>query len=433
MQKSSPSSRARSGNVSKTTVGIALLLTGVLFCQAKNTAEPNNPNLHSGTDSERIEAALTYAKRNNLPLEITARKPDSLANREYWLIDRAILIPGDFEVRLIDCKIKLSDTSRDNFIRSANCGRGIETIHPLANIRIIGSGKAVLEGADHPRSTGDSAKRIGVNTFGTDAGKTQESQNGDWRNIGILLAEVNGFRLENLVLSDSHCWAISLEYCRTGTVRNIQFQSNGTKTIDGKSEKILNQDGLDLRRGCSNIDIDGIYGHTGDDLVALTAIPDRPNGTSPAGKLDKTMVSALDLPSSRDAIEHITIRNVKGFCAGGHHVVRFLNSSGIKMRQIHLENVEDLSPEGLRAFATVKIGDSNPNWGGVTPLGDTTEFTIKNVRSRAKSAVKIAGSLSDSTISGVTNLYSNGKTFLFESGQRNVRNVTIQQEEANKK
>lgn len=412
------------GLIMKTIIGVFLVVAG-LFYWTKHSASLNNPNFHLGTDSERIEAALTYAKRNNLPLEITAREPDAAADRDYWLIDRAILMPGDFELRLIDCKIKLSDSSRDNFIRSANCGRDVGTIPPLSNIRIIGSGKAVLEGAARPRATGDSGKNLGVQTFGTDVGKWEESQRGDWRNIGILLAEVTGFTLENLTLVDSHCWAISLEYCRTGKINNIHFQSTGKKTVDGRTETILNQDGLDLRRGCRSIDIDGIYGHTGDDLVALTAIPDRTNATSRAGELGKIMVSALAQPSARDAVEDITIRNVKGFCAGEHHIVRFLNTWGIKMRRIHLENLEDLSPEGIHASAAIKIGDSNPRWGGVTPLGDTTEFTIKNVRSRAKSAVKIAGSLSDSTISGVTNLNPKGKLFIFESGHDNVRNVVV--------
>src|SRR5690606_31027977 len=142
---------------------------------------------------------------------------------------------------------------RDNIIRSANCGLGITEIAPISNVSIRGIGTAVLEGADHPRATGDSAKALGERTYGTDAGVQNESQTGDWRNIGILMACVEQFSLENLRLVDSHAWAISLERCAYGKIRDIDFASTGHRTIDGKTETVLNQDGLDLRQGCHDI------------------------------------------------------------------------------------------------------------------------------------------------------------------------------------
>ena len=99
-----------------------------------------------------------------------------------------------------------------------------------------------------------------------------ESRTGDWRNIGILLAYVERFSIENIRIKDSHCWAISLERCAFGRVRDIDFASTGSKVIDGDTETILNQDGLDLRQGCHDITIENITGYTGDDLVAFTNI-----------------------------------------------------------------------------------------------------------------------------------------------------------------
>ena len=109
-----------------------------------------------------------------------------------------------------------------------------------------------------------------------------ESQTGDWRNIGILLAFVDNFSIENVAIKDSHGWAISLEHCAHGRLRDLDFASSGFKMIDGVRQKILNQDGLDLRLGCHDILIENITGYTGDDLVALTAIP-RP-AASPAAR-----------------------------------------------------------------------------------------------------------------------------------------------------
>lgn len=383
----------------------------------------NNPNAYeSGSDSDRIEKALAYAKANSLPLEITAR--ESRDGRTHWMIDRAVCLPGNTEMQIIDCKIKLSNRCRDNFIRSANCGMGINPIIPVSGIRIKGFGQAVLEGADHPRATGDSAKTIGVQTYGTDAGKAGESQKGDWRNIGILLAEVSDFLVENLTIVNSHSWAVSLEYCQRGVVKDLRFFSYGTMYIDGKPRVVLNQDGLDLRRGCRHIRIENISGCTGDDLIALTAIS-CPRSQTPAGVLQRTMVSGNRLVGEEDDVFDITIRDVHGYSAGNCQIVRFLNSSGIRLHDVLLENLEDCSPAYLHDHAAVRIGDSNPLWGGAAPLGDTFNLTIRNIVSNSVNAILIAGSLVDSSISGVE-LRSDGlEKIKIASGPEYVRNVEL--------
>ncbi|MFG0262169.1 MAG: glycosyl hydrolase family 28 protein, partial [Novipirellula sp. JB048] len=306
--------------------------------------------------------------------------------------------------------------------RSANCGMGITDIQPIRNVTIVGKGRVLLEGADNPRSTGDSAKVLGQRSYGTDAGVAAESQTGDWRNIGILLAYVEHFRIENLVLKDAHAWAISLERCAHGVIRDLEFSATESKLIAGKREVVLNQDGLDLRQGCHDIDISNISGYTGDDLIALTNIV---NGAMTAGSPDYIMVSK---PNNRgdglDDIHNITIRNVRGHTAGGHHIVRFLNASGLKIHDVILDGVIDTST-GRRAKAAVKIGDANPAWGGVTPLGDTYRIFISNVISRAQHTILIAGSLTESSISNVVKYNAAGAPITYKSGRDHVRNVML--------
>ncbi len=381
-----------------------------------------NPNCYSGSDSERIRRAAEAALAVGAPIRIPVRRPDAESSRTFWLIDSAILLPGNATLILDNCRIKLSDRCRDNFIRSANCGCGIGEIAPLENIHILGIGNAVLEGADHPRATGDSAKILGERTYGTDAGKPGETQNGDWRNIGILLARVRNFSIRDLVIRDSHAWAVSLEYCCDGFIRNLAFHSEGGKVIDGVRQTILNQDGLDLRRGCRNIVIDTITGGTGDDLVALTAIG---AGEKQGGVFGRTEIASAGDPGMCEDIESITLRNIVGHCAGGHHIVRFLNTGGIKMRNIILDGVVDTSPEGVCDYAAVRIGDANPAWGGVTPLGDTAGFRIVNILSRAAQAVLIAGSLADSIISDVINGNPDTEPVCCSSGEESLENVEI--------
>ena len=394
------------------------VLTGC--CINGSNANGNNPNAYIGSDSERIEKALGYAVKNGMPLEITARKGNCDSERNYWLIDRAIELPENMEMQIVDCKIKLADSCRDNIIRSANCVRGTEPIKKIRNIRIRGIGNAVLEGASKPRSTGDSGKQLGVRTFGSDAGKEGECQNGDWRNIGVLLVDVSDFEISNIKVYDSHCWAISLEYCTKGKVKDVEFRSLGFMLIDQTPQQVLNQDGLDLRRGCQYIDIENIYGWTGDDLVALTAIGAGAENPA-AGRLNSTMFSAAQRRGAEDDLHHVNIRNVRGFSAGKHHIVRLLNNRNVKMYDVTIDGVKDCSTYNSMNKAAVKIGDKN--YGGYAPIGDTYNIKVRNVTTATECGVLIQGSLADSVIENVQQIYPQRPTMTIVSGMEYLRNV----------
>ncbi|MCP4639570.1 MAG: hypothetical protein GY851_04020 [bacterium] len=404
---------------------VLAMATGVAHAQDRGgtpVAHVVTPNEFQGSDVERINQAIAAAAETGQRVVVPRMNQAADGVREVWLLDSAILAQTGTILELENCHLKLSDRCRDNFIRSANCGLGITEIEPMSDVHIVGIGNALLEGADHPRSTGDGAKTLGERTYGTDAGVEGESQTGDWRNIGILLAFVERFSIENLRIKDSHCWAISLERCAHGRVRDIDFASRGKKLIDGKTETILNQDGLDLRHGCHDIAIENITGFTGDDLVALTGIV----GTREAGTTECTMVSATSIRGEgQDDIRNITIRNVRGYCAGGHHLVRFLNARGLKIHDVTLDGLIDTSGTGTRSKAALKIGDSNPKWGGVTPLGDTYHIFISNIMSRCQHTILIGGSLSESVITNVVKYEASGDPITYQSGRENVRNVEI--------
>lgn len=384
---------------------------------------PLTPNLFHGSDSERInQAIITAAAAGGGRVVIPRLNDTATGMKDVWLLDSAILIRSNVTLELDNCRIKLSDRCRDNFIRSANSGVGIADIPTLENIHIVGRGQAILEGADNPRATGDSVKPLGQRTYGTDAGVAGENQNGDWRNIGILLAAVDHFSIENLSVRNTHCWAISLEWCAFGRIRDIDFAATGAKVIQGVRQTILNQDGLDLRQGCHDILIENITGHTGDDLVAFTAIP---HAGETAGTLNSTMVSGRgDRNGAPGHIHSIILRNVRGYCHG-HHIVRLLNTRGTQIRDILIDGLIDTSPPSVTCRAAIKIGDDYPVWGGVTPLGDTHRIVITNVISKATYTILIAGSLADSLISNVIRHGTPGDPVTFKSGPQYARNVTI--------
>ena len=355
-----------------------------------------DPNNYKGSDIERINAAVRDAQKTNGIVRLFKRKPDEESARDHWLIDSAILLPGGISFYMMNCRIKLSDRARDNWFRSANCVIGEPEVKELSGIHIIGEGHAVLEGADHPRATGDSGKVLGVRTYGTDAGKSDQPQKSDWRNIGVLLVRVNDFSITNINFIDSHAWAVSLEYCQRGIIRDLAFNSQQKVEIDGKPELILNRDGVDLRRGCRDITIENITGHTGDDLIALTALgaPVRESGLMETFEF----YGGSPEPGSADTF-NISIRNVRGYCAAGYHIIRLLNNGGVKLHHIQISNVMDTSPAGLQDIAVIKIGDQQ--YGGSSPLGDTSDIQISTVHSKAKNAILLGGSLKDSMISDV--------------------------------
>ncbi len=380
------------------------------------------PNDYDGSDVERINQALQDAAGTGMRVVIPRRNEAADGPRDLWLLDSAILVPGDSTLELDGCHIKLSDACRDNMIRSANCGPGTSEIEPISNIRIRGVGRVLLEGADRPRATGDAGKTLGERTYGTDAGVEGATPNGDWRNIGILMAYVEHFSIEKIAMKDSHCWGISLERCAHGLLRDIDFASTGRKLIDGVEQTILNQDGIDLRLGCHDVLIENITGYSGDDLIACTAIP---RALWRSGEYGSTMVSGAERrDGGSDDIRQVTIRNVRGYCRGGHHIIRLLNSSGARLYDVIIDGLIDTSPSEMRCKAAVKIGDSHYG-DGVAPLGDTSRIIVNNVISRSEHTIMLGGSLCDSAISNVIRWEIPGEPISYVSGLENVRNLLL--------
>ncbi|MBR0457749.1 MAG: hypothetical protein IJJ26_00795, partial [Victivallales bacterium] len=397
-----------------------------------------DPNLYSGSDSDRINAAIRDATHFGGVVRIPRRIPDQLSPRDFWLLDSAILVPENTTLIFSNCRIKLSDQARDNWIRSANCIVGKPDVDWISNVHILGEGHVLFEGADRPRSTGDYSKLLRTRefgrgffqndkyvrtTYGTDEGKDGETQHGDWRNIGILLAKVRNFSIQNLHFKQPHCWTISLEYCRQGYIQGLDFNSNEHPVIDGVPVNWLNQDGLDLRNGCRDITIENITGHSGDDLIALTAIgaPPRPAGG------EKTHFCGGDPDLNEQHINNILIRNVRGYSAGGYLIVRFLNQNGVRMTNILLDGLLDTSPAGHHGYSAIKIGDIH--YGTPAKLGETSRFQITNVQTQAKNAIQFGSPITDSQFSNILFFQSSPDQellhFHFPGGLDELRNVTF--------
>ena len=378
----------------------------------------------SNNDNDTIQVAIENRGADGIVV-INPRSFKTEPKRDYWLLDRAILLPENTTVILQNCTIKLSDKCRDNFFRSANCGMGIEFPERLKNIHIRGEGSCTLLGADHPRATGDGSKilanpcpydtdeikKLGKwapeqwhdYSYGTDADKTNESQYGDWRGIGILLANVEHFSIENLRIVDSHGWGISLEECANGRVTRIEFDARMNKIIDGLRSNMENQDGIDLRNGCHHIIISDITGCTGDDIVALTAVGS--DKYYPGGSLCNTHVMHNDWTRRERDIHDIVIRNVVGYSC--HCCMVRLLPVYSSIYNVVIDGIIDSAPAGQPNGCALLLGELDGIYGKNLP-DSMRNIMISNVSSGGMHAINIAGYLTDSVITNVIyrgNLY----------------------------
>lgn len=382
------------------------------------------------SDNETIERAMQNRQADGIVL-IPPRVSDIEPERTHWLLDRAILIPENTTVVLQNCTIKLSDRCRDNFFRSANCGIGIENPERMRNIHLRGEGFCTLVGADHPRATGDGSKILACpcpytpedlcryapwvpeerrsvdkldfwdahdHSYGTDAGKEGESQYGDWRGIGVLLANVEHFSISNLHFVKTHGWAISMEACAFGCVEKIHFDMNMSKEIDGMLSNMENQDGIDVRNGCHHLTISDVSGVTGDDVVALTAIVPDEDEYAPGGSLRTTHVMPNDFTRRERDIHDIIIRNISAY---SHlcWVIRLL-AANTRIWNVVIDGVIDTAPEEIEHAGTLLLGEGDSGYGKNHP-DSISKIAVSNMICAGQRAITVAGYLSDSAISNV--------------------------------
>lgn len=382
-------------------------------------------------DSEIIQNAIDKRGADGIVI-ISPRECENEPDRKIWILDNAIILPENTTVILRNCTLKLSDRCRDNFFRSANCGIGIEEPEKIYNIHIKGEGVCVLEGADKPRATGDGGKRLHApcphlpedvcrvadwipeerktidkisfgdihdHSYGTDAGKPDESQYGDWRGIGVLLANVEDFSISNIRIVKSHGWGISLEACSYGSVEKIDFDACMYKEIDGMLMNMENQDGIDIRNGCHHVVISDISGCTGDDVIALTAIADPNRPYTPGGSMRSSHVMHNDWTRREKDIHDIIIRNViaRSYLCW---IIRLLPSM-TNIYNIVIDGVIDTAPDCNSNYGTILLGDRGLY--GENLRDSMRNVTISNVICNSKTAITVSGYMTDSVITNVIN------------------------------
>lgn len=303
-------------------------------------------------------------------------------------ISETITIPSGFCLFLEDCYLRMADGVKTQMFRNAGYrpGERNDLSDADRNIRIIGVGHTVLDGGNYNglcerNSEKDGNPHISANNI-------------------ILFCNVDCFVIENITIVNQRWWAMNFLFCSNGTLRDLTFCSDDTwydsegnlhRKLNWESGRpyICNADGIDLRMGCHDILIENIKGFTQDDTVALTALN---------GRLE----SLYHVEGAEREIYNVVIRNVltATLCTN----VRLLNQGGTKLYNVLIDGVFDSSKDSVhveRGIYAVRIGDTDLYGERHSTEDETYNITVRNVYSRSKVAVNLAGKMKNVTTENI--------------------------------
>lgn len=265
---------------------------------------PNDIGVMAESDSQSIRNAVRIALDTGVRRVLIPRL-NARTRKEQWDIDQAIILASNLEIVLDNCYLRQTDGSFDNVFRSfEDDSLGHTLDERLENVRIIGQGHPVIDGGLF------NGLEQGTSLTGSYPHVS--------RNNMLLLWNMRGFVIENLHFRNQRWWTLNLHHCESGRISNCSFYC----LCDAP-----NQDGIDLRVGCSDILIENITGQAGDDLIALSAFP--------LGGAERFRVEGHHID-----IHDIVIRDVIGTsiaCA----LIALRNTDGSRIYNITIDNIHD--------------------------------------------------------------------------------------------
>ena len=356
-------------------------------------SDPNNFLLSS--DSKNIQAAIDLSVKEGHG-HVVIPACNKRTGEHIWIIDETIKLPSHICVEIDNAHLRMAEGVMCRMFENENADLEIgKTAAGLQeDITIQGRGNAILDGGKHNGLREDTHNKNGLPNI--------------FHNITIYLHNVRNFKIDGLIISDQRFWAVTFMFSSYGAVSNIHFEITDKAWRKGHplnpEHPWRNQDGIDLRVGCHDIELFNITGETGDDTIALTALAEK--GKKPDRYEDMYYCHHL----SPD-IYNVSIRNVKAFnnhCA----VVRLLCHFGIKLYNISMDDIWDATPDenpiavadGQRTACCVKIGE-NAYFGNdpeqCCKHGQMRNIKINNIYSSGLSAVNMNCTVCDVEIHNI--------------------------------
>ena len=322
------------------------------------------------TDSQTIQNAVDFAAQSGAGRVIIPRFNDR-TGQPIWNIQTAILLPSNMTVVLEDAHLRLCDGVFDNIFRNRSIftpeGNTLEG--EQEGIHIIGSGNALLDGGEHNglveqmhRDDPIKYPRLSVNLM-------------------IFLHNVRNFTVSGLHFVNARWWAVCCVYCRWGHIHDLDFRFYADHE---------NQDGVDLRIGCEYITIENITGVTGDDTVALTALPQD----------HLVPETALHVDGKSWDIHDIAIRNIIS-STHGCGCIRFLCEQGAQEYNITVDGVKNTSD--VITGSTILVGTTAGEFlKQPHKMGDFRNIVVRNITAYGHRAITFCESVKHMVVENVT-------------------------------
>lgn len=331
------------------------------YIDANDTVRPEG-------DFETVRAAIKLACEDGCRT-VKIPRYNKRTGGTIWSFMHAIELPHDFTLLLDNCFMEQAKGSYENLIINEHAYDPEwirEPEHCVKNIRIIGEGHVVLSGGEHNHLLEKTVRRYHL----PDSMYVQ---------CILQFQNVEGLEVRNIHLKDQRWWAIVHECVRKAVYKNIHFEA---------IPHVPNLDGFDLRVGCYDFLLENFTGRTGDDVIAFTAL----SGRNEMARKVKGM--------SGD-IHDIRVRNLK---AASHNcnLIRLLNHDGNREYNYDIDTIMDSSDQN--SFQPrLGIGIGSPFYFHEHPAcpGDTGRISVKNVYTRATSAVRLAHVCADAEFSNI--------------------------------
>ena len=361
-----------------------------------NYVTPNDNGIIGNSDSESIQNAITFAAESEIR-KVLIPRINKRTGKNIWDIEKAIILTSNIEIILDDCMLRQADGVFDNVFRShATTEEAQDASAQIHDVRIIGRGKAVIDGGIH--------NGIIERDYVTKGGKHMSLNN------MILLLNTKNFVIEGISFENQRFWALNFAFAEYGRLSNLHFWCECENP---------NLDGIDLRNGCHDIIIENITGQSGDDLIALSAI-----GCT-MFTADRESGYRFSICGRSEDIHDITIKNVIGTsvdCA----IIALRATDGRKIYNVTIDNIHDVDNGALEAgkafpeypkatidmdirrnrkgnhpYALLRIGQHGYFRERANVLGEVYGITATNLYSRGGVAIMINVSLQDSYFSNI--------------------------------
>lgn len=204
----------------------------------------------------------------------------------------------------------------------------------------------------------------------------------------ILMAYVDGFKMRNINIENSHGWTVSFERTRNADISDIRINNPEEIEVKGKKVMVSNKDGINLRHGCKNFRIDNISGRTADDFIALSSL-DTGTGANDNGNINSSMVTTRKWRGTEDDTEQVVITDIS--CQTKYRGVAIRASDSASIHNVYINGLITREWNGI----TNSILIGGKGYGKLSIPGKINHIYAMNFTGEGKSLILIEAPIAD--------------------------------------